>query len=90
MRATLPIVREKKISKVVDYQRLEARDENLKERQKRNYDIWHKAKELPPVRTGDTVWITDQEMTGKVVEQTAPRSHTVDTPWKILQKPTFN
>ena len=80
LRTTLPVVREKRVPEVVDYQSLQARDENLKEHQKRNYDIRHRTKELPPVRAGDTVWITDRQTTGKVVEQTAPRSHTVETP----------
>jgi len=79
LRTTLPEVRERWRPKVVDYHQMEDLDDRLKERQKKNHDARHRAKELPQLEPGDYVWITDRQTTGKVVEEAAPRSHIVET-----------
>ena len=76
LRTTLPDIRERKVPMVVDPLVFKEKDNDIKQRQKRNYDSRHKAKELPLLEPGDSVWIPDRESTGRVV---APRSLVVET-----------
>ena len=75
---TLPKVREQRVPRVVNLLDLE-KDRHIKERQRQNYDARHRAKELPSLEPGDTVWIPDQETSGIIVDETTPRSHVVET-----------
>ena len=58
---TLPMVREQRAPRVVNLSDLEEKDCHIKERQRQNYDARHRAKELPSLEPGDTVWIPGQE-----------------------------
>ena len=51
----------------------------MRARQKNNFDQHHRAKTLEPLLPGETVWLPDHSSSGKVVEQTAPRSFVVQT-----------
>ena len=53
--------------------------EELKSKQKCNYDKYHVVRELPSLNQGDTVWIPNQDIEA-VVEEVAPRSYEVSTP----------
>ena len=79
LRTTLPMVREQRTPRVVNFSELEEKDHHIKERQRRNHDQRHRAKELPLLEPGDAVWILDQDTSGIVVDETAPRSHVVET-----------
>ena len=81
LRTTLPTMREQRCPKVVNPLDLEERDDRLKDRQKRNFDQRHRAKDLPELQPGDTVWIPDQNSPGTVLEgeTPSPRSHNVQT-----------
>ena len=45
-----------------------------------NHDAHHGVRELPVLTPGESVWVTDQEELGEVIEETATRSYTVETP----------
>ena len=79
LRTTLPMVREQRIPKVVDFKEVKERDRCLKERQRQNYNQRHRTKDLPPLESGDTVWVPDRDSSGTVVSETVPRSHIVET-----------
>ena len=81
LRTTLPTTREQRCPKVVNPLDLEERDDRLKDRQKRNFDQRHRAKDLPELQPGDTVWIPDRNSPGTVLEgeTPSPRSHNVQT-----------
>ena len=79
LRTTLPITREQRRPKVVDQSELEEKEEHLKGRQKKNFDQRHRARDLPPLEPGDTLWIPDRNSSGTVVEETSPRSYVVVT-----------
>ena len=64
---------------MVEQLELEEKEEYIKERQKKNFDKRHRARELPQLEPGDTVWIPDRDSSGTVVEETSPRSHIVKT-----------
>ena len=79
LRTTLPMVQEQRTPRVVNFSELEEKDHHIKERQRRSHDQRHRAKELPLLEPGDAVWILDQDTSGIVVDETAPRSHVVET-----------
>jgi hypothetical protein len=66
--------------KTPDYPRVVARDKQLKQRQKENHDGHHGVRELPVLSPGESVWVTDREESEEVIEETATRSYTVQTP----------
>ena len=49
----------------------------MRDRMKRNFDSCHKAAPLQPLNQGDIVWIPEDDSEGIVVEETSPRSYTV-------------
>lgn len=55
------------------------KDEQLKSRQKGNFDTGHKAKILLPLTPGEPVWVPDLETEGTVGEEVAPHSYKVTT-----------
>ena len=61
---------------MVESFQLQQKDEDLKMRQKKNFDSRHRARDLPRLETGDTVWIPDRNSSGVVVEE---RSHIIVT-----------
>ena len=80
LRTTVPMVREQRKPKVIEETFFREKDNSLKERQRDNFDSRHSAKELPPLRLGDRVWLPDRETPGQVMEEVAPRSLIVETP----------
>jgi len=56
------------------------------EKQKENFDSRHKARNLPPLKKGDMVWMPDHKCTGKVVSEVARRSYTVQTSQGTLRR----
>ena len=63
---------------VPDYSRLRENVERKMKQQKAKFDVRHRTKELTPLCTGDTVWITDQQTEGTVVQSSGPRSYQVE------------
>ena len=61
-------------------QLLAAREEELREKHKRNFDRRHRARDLSPALPGDMVWVLDRRETGTVGNQVSPRSYRVKTP----------
>ena len=53
---------------------------------KRNFDRYHKAKELPPLQPGDTVWIPETQSSGTVGEQSGARSYRVHTDGREMRR----
>ena len=52
----------------------------MRQRQKKTFDSRHKAQSLHPLSPGESVWLLDQRTDGKVMEESGPRSYTVQTP----------
>ena len=59
LRTTVPVIADQLKPSIPDFTRVKAKDDMIKERQKRNFDQHHGARDLPPLSRGDTVWITD-------------------------------
>ena len=70
----------------MNFQALEERDEVLKDRQRQNYDVRHRTKDLPQLDSGDYVWLLDRVYRDSIVTDTASRSFVVDTPDRSFHK----
>ena len=66
-------------------QKVRFKDLNIKESQKRYYDRRHRVKDIPPLCTGDRVWIPDQDLHGTVQAEHSTHSYTVHTPSGIIR-----
>ena len=59
------------------------KDEEIKKKQKANYDKRHRVRSLPPLSNDEPVWIhtQDREVPGRVIQPAAtPRSYFIETP----------
>ena len=80
LRTTVPMTEDQRKPKTPDFSVVAVKDKRLKTRQKVNHDTHREARELPVLSPGEYVWVTDREESGEVVEETATRSYTVQTP----------
>ena len=79
LRTTLPLAQEQRVPKLPDPTVLSNKNDQVKGRQKMNFDADHGVKMLPTLHSGDTVWILDRRTMGRVVKEIAPRSYVVET-----------
>ena len=49
------------------------------QRQKEIFDSYHIAQSLHPLSPSELVWLLDQETDGKVMQESGPKSYTVQT-----------
>ena len=56
---------------------MQAKDQQLKIRQKENFDTRRGVRELSPLQLGETVWMTDRNCEAQVSEEVATRSYEV-------------
>ena len=80
LRTTVSIVPSQLKPAVPDYTKLKAKDELIKERQKRNFDHHRGVRELDPLITGNKVWITDLKTYRNVKSNPQTRSYVISTP----------
>ena len=58
----------------------------MRDQMKRNFDSHHKAVPLQPLNPGDIVWIPEDDSEGIIVEETSPRSYTVQRQNRTLRR----
>ncbi|KAL1443901.1 hypothetical protein MTO96_045769 [Rhipicephalus appendiculatus] len=64
---------------------VKCQDEEIRRRQKKDFDRRHAATVLPPLEPGDTVWVRDIKETACVLSPASkPRSYVVKTPIAVL------
>ncbi|KAL1481098.1 hypothetical protein MTO96_050469 [Rhipicephalus appendiculatus] len=64
---------------------VKCQDEEIRRRQKKNFDRRHAATVLPPLEPGDTVWVRDIKKTACVLSPASkPRSYVVETTTAVL------
>ena len=80
LRSSVPISPAQLQPSIPDYSQLREADERKLKQQKENFDVRHRTRELTPLRTGDTVWVTDHQTEGTVVQPFGPRSYQVEIP----------
>ncbi len=79
LKSTVPISESKLAPRIPELETLKLRDDNVKARQKNNFDSHHGSKTLPQLYPGDTVWVIDRKATGTVVREHSKRSYEVRT-----------
>ena len=70
LRTTIPISRDLRIPKVPDYSDVVKRDSKEKQRQAKNFNQRHAARELPVLEPGEDVYLPDKDRNGTVVNET--------------------
>lgn len=80
LRSTVPVAPKNLEPKLPNQRKLRSKEKKYRAKQKINYDVRHRAKELPPLKQGDKVWIHDQRKYGSVASESRfPRSYHVQT-----------
>ena len=80
LRTTLPTISQTLQPKLPNKRALQSKEDDIRSKQKANYNCQHRERNLEPLLPGETVWLPDRESTGTIVEQSSPRSYTVQTP----------
>ena len=86
LHSTVPIAPTQLQPAVPDYSRLREEEETIREKQKDNFDSHHRSRELTPLSPGASVWVTDQQTPGTVVELSSPRSYLIQTSSGMLRR----
>ena len=86
LRSSVPISPAKLQPSIPNYTQLKRADEVRTKQQAEVFNARHRTKELTPLNTGDTVWITDQQTEGTVVQSSGQRSYQVETPSGMIRR----
>ena len=69
------------LPKHVPYRDIRVKEQLQRQTTKERFDKQHRAKELPPLYSGEGVWIPDRKERGSILQQSKmPRSYTISTP----------
>ena len=79
LRTTIPMI-QKKLSCLSKKSFVKEKEEKIRERQQKNFNNHHQARQLRPHHTGEHVYIPDNASEGTVVEEPSPRLYVVQTP----------
>ena len=79
LRTTVPTTRAQRKPRIPDLSLVKTEDQQIKRRQKKDFDSHHGARELPPLQPGDHVWVQGRESEAEVEGEVAPRSYQVVT-----------
>lgn len=80
LRSTVPTTRYIRKPRLPDFDSLQGKEKQQRQKQKEYFDQHHGVKQLPQLEPGDTVWVSDRQERGAVEEQVGPRSYDVETP----------
>ena len=87
IRSTVPILPEKLEPYLPDRNELRAKEESMKNRQKRNYDMRHRVVERSNLSPGGKVYVKAGNVPATVVRAAGtPRSYIVQTPMRTLRR----
>ena len=80
LRSTLPSTREARKPSTPNRDSVTDKEERQRKKQEENYNRRYRARELPLLLPGDTVWMSDRREHGIIGSQVGPRSYDVTTP----------
>ncbi|UYV84627.1 K02A2.6-like, partial [Cordylochernes scorpioides] len=81
LRTSVPAIESSLMPRYLDSKALQEREKRRMINQKRLYDKRHDVHSLPQLQQGDSLWIRDQRVEGKVLHKSQePRSYWVQTP----------
>ena len=80
LRSTVPTAPQQLIPQSLPWDTIRQKETESREKQKENFDQRRRAKELPPLKEGDAVFIMDRQEHGRVIKQAPfPRSYYIAT-----------
>ena len=79
LRSMVPTTKSQRKACVPDPNQVRERNKRNKARQKQDFDSHHGARELSSLLPGGQVWLSERECEGRVQEEVAPRSYTVES-----------
>ena len=72
---------------IKDLEQVMAKEERLRGKQERNFNESHRARDLPPLEPGDSVWVRDKDREGQVLCRTPnPRSYLIERSQGTLRR----
>ena len=87
IQTTLPLISESLVPTWPYIVTVREREENIKKRQKNNYDVRRGVKTLQHLESGDKVWIPDHKESGTIEKKlNMPRSYIVETPTGTVRR----
>ena len=86
LQSSVPTSQAQRRPQLSDLARVRVRDCQGKARQKSNHDRHHGARSLPPLQTGDRVWIPQREQEGEIREEVSSQSYTVETEGDTIRR----
>ena len=86
LRTRVPMVSSQLKSSIPDYASLRKKEQEMRRKQKSNFDSHHNARSLDILLPGEQVWVADQRTNATVEQQAAPRSYLVSTPRGTLRR----
>ena len=79
LRTSIPTTQEQRAPKCIDPDTIRSKDRTLKAKQKADHDTRHRARTLPPLSTGNLVWLPDRQSEARVEDEVGPESFEVAT-----------
>eukprot|EP00064_Thunnus_orientalis_P015550 superscaffoldBa00002897_g15604 len=80
IRTTVPVIPSSLDQAWLDISKLKEEEQNSKQRERKNFNRRHRAYDLPRLKLGDHVWVTDTREKGTVMANAdTPRSYVVET-----------
>ena len=86
LRITVPIILGLLRPKVPNYSQVVAKEVQYREKQKKTFDLRHRASEPKVLTHGESVWVPDMKMQGTVENQVLSWSYIVSTPLGHLRR----
>ena len=79
LRTLVPTTQQQLKPKLPNGQDLRKKETQIKQRQKQNFDLRHKASDLKPLKKGDEIWLPDRKEKGTIVKPQGTRSYVVES-----------
>ena len=87
IRSTIPTAPHQLMPQLPDRNSFQEKEEVRRSNQKRNFDNHHKAREMEPLCSGTTVFVTDMKCRGNVIgKANTPRSYIVNTSKAVVRR----
>ena len=80
LRTIIPLINEQLLPSIPPKFLIKGKEVMIRERQQKNFNKHHRASPLELLKSGDLVYIPDNERQGTIIEESSTRSYTVQTP----------
>ena len=80
LRTTIPMITEQLLPSIPSKFLVKGKEVKIRDRQQKNFNKYHHASPLKLLKSGDLVYIPDNERQGTIIEESSTRSYTVQTP----------